>query len=95
MLNVSGTVSDPKGDEALIGVSVSVKGDAARGTVTDLDGKYSLSDVPSDATLIFSYVGFQTVETKVNGRTVIDVEMTEDPEASRRGRCGRLRLAQS
>ena len=80
LLNVSGTVSDPKGGEVLIGVSVSVKGDGKHGTVTDIDGKYSLSDIPSDATLIFSYVGFQSQEVPVNGRTVIDVEMSEDAE---------------
>ncbi|MDE6335896.1 MAG: carboxypeptidase-like regulatory domain-containing protein, partial [Muribaculaceae bacterium] len=79
LLNVSGTVYDPTGD-VLIGVSVSVKGDQKHGTMTDLDGVYTLSDVPSDATLVFSYVGFQAVEVAVNGQTKIDATMHEDSE---------------
>lgn len=78
-LTVSGTVTDPTGD-TLIGVSVSVKGNQTQGTATDLDGHYSLSNVPADATLVFSYVGFHAVEEKVAGRTRIDVTMHEDSE---------------
>ncbi len=78
-ITVTGTVSDPLGEE-LIGVSVSVKGDQKHGTVTDLDGSYKITDVDSDATLIFSYVGFQAVEVAVNGRDKIDVTMHEDSE---------------
>ncbi|MDE5808131.1 MAG: carboxypeptidase-like regulatory domain-containing protein, partial [Muribaculaceae bacterium] len=66
LLTVSGTVYDSTGD-VLIGVSVSVKGDQKHGMHTDIEGNYSLSEVPSDATLIFSYVGFGAVEEKVNG----------------------------
>ena len=78
-VNVSGTVSDPVG-EVLIGVSVSVKGDQKHAIATDFDGNYTLSDVPSDGTLVFSYVGFKAVEVPVNGRTKIDVTMHEDSE---------------
>ena len=78
-VNVSGTVTDPVGD-ALIGVSVSVKGNQTHGIATDFDGHYTLSNVPSNATLVFSYVGFQAVEMPVNGRTKIDVTMQEDSE---------------
>lgn len=79
LLTVSGTVSDPTG-EVLIGVSVSVKGDQAHGISTNYDGEYTLSDVPSDATLVFSYIGFGSVEEAVGGRTKIDVVMQEDSE---------------
>lgn len=78
-VNVSGTVTDPTG-EVLIGVSVSVKGDQKHGMATDFDGNYSLSGVPADGTLVFSYVGFQSVEQPINGRTKIDVTMQEDSE---------------
>ncbi|MDE6643207.1 MAG: carboxypeptidase-like regulatory domain-containing protein, partial [Muribaculaceae bacterium] len=78
-VNVSGTVSDPTG-EVLIGVSVSVKGNPTHGIATDFDGRYTLSDVPSDGTLVFSYVGFKAVEVPVQGKTKIDVIMTEDSE---------------
>ena len=79
LLTVSGTVYDQSGD-VLIGVSVSVKGDQKHGMHTDIDGNYSLDQIPADATLIFSYVGFGAVEEKVNGRTKIDVTMREDAE---------------
>ena len=78
-LTVSGTVTDPIG-EVLIGVSVTVKGDPTKGAATDFDGNYTIKDVPSNSTLIFSYVGFQSVEQPVNGRTTVDVTMHEDLE---------------
>lgn len=78
-LNVSGTVTDPTG-EVLIGVSVSVKGDQKIATPTDYEGHYTLAGVPSDGTLVFSYVGFKAVEVAVGGRTRIDVTMHEDSE---------------
>lgn len=79
LLTVSGTVYDATGD-VLIGVSVSVKGDQKHGTSTDLDGVYTLNDVSSDATLVFSYVGFGAVEEKIGGRTHIDVTLRENAE---------------
>ena len=78
-LTVMGTVTDPIG-EVLIGVSVSVKGDQTKGTATDIDGQYQLKDVPSNATLVFSYVGFQSKEVALNGRTTLDVTLSEDLE---------------
>ena len=78
-IDVSGTITDPTG-EALIGVTVSVKGNPTQGTATDFDGKYTLKNVPSNGSLIFSYVGFGSVEEKVNGRKIIDVVMHEDAE---------------
>lgn len=79
LLKVSGTVSDPTG-EVLIGVSVSVKGDQEHGIATGFDGDYVLGNVPANATLVFSYVGFKAVEVPVNGRTKIDVTMEENSE---------------
>lgn len=78
-LNVSGTVTDPTG-EVLIGVSVSVKGDQKIAAPTDYEGHYTLAGVPSDGTLVFSYVGFKAVEVAIAGRTHIDVTMHEDSE---------------
>lgn len=76
---VTGTVYDNTGD-VMIGVTVSVKGKQQIGTATDIDGKYELSNVPDDGTLVFSFVGFQAVEKKVAGLSVIDVTMQEDAE---------------
>lgn len=74
-LTVTGTVLDPEG-EPLIGASVVVRGETL-GTATNIDGEYSIS-VPSDGTLVFSYVGYDTQEISVNGRTTIDVNMKEN-----------------
>ena len=71
---VTGTVMSE--GEPLPGASVLVKGTSV-GTVTDLDGHYSIS-VPSGATLVFSFVGLKSHEEKVNGRTVINVELQTD-----------------
>lgn len=77
-INVTGTVSDAAG-EPLIGVSVSVKGDPTNGIATDFDGVYSLN-VPSNATLLFNYIGYKAVEKAVNGQTTINITMEEDSE---------------
>ena len=71
---VSGRVTDSDG-EALIGVNIQIKG-TTTGTVTDFDGNYSI-DVPDGATLVFSYTGYSEVEEVVNGRSVIDLVMSE------------------
>lgn len=68
-IRVSGTVVS-EGDP-LPGVSVLVKGTGV-GTITGIDGKYSIN-VPSDGTLVFSFIGLKSVEHKVGGRSVINV----------------------
>lgn len=70
---VSGTVTETETGDPLIGVSILVKGTAS-GTVTDLDGKYSVN-VASDGALIISYTGMATQELNVNSRTIIDVSL--------------------
>ncbi|MDT7829205.1 SusC/RagA family TonB-linked outer membrane protein [Pricia sp. S334] len=75
---VSGTVSDSMGP--LPGASVVVKG-TTQGAQTDFDGNYTLSDVPADATLVFSYIGYATQEVPVNGQSTIDVTLQEDAQA--------------
>ncbi len=73
-IKVSGTVLNSLGSP-LSGVSVSEKG-STNGTSTDASGSYSIS-VADGATLSFSYVGYTTVEEKVNGRTTITVVLTQ------------------
>lgn len=77
-IKVKGCVTDATG-EPLIGVTVLVKG-TAKGTSTDIDGNYALSDVADNSTLIFTYVGYKQVDENVKGRTTIDVTMHEDSE---------------
>lgn len=71
---VKGVVTDAETGEPLIGVSVVVPG-TTHGIATELDGSYSLSDVPVDGSLEFSYLGYETKTVAVGGRTVIDVKL--------------------
>ncbi len=73
---VTGTVTDKSG-MPLIGVSVVEKG-TTNGNVTDIDGKYSVK-VEKGKTLVFSYIGYQTQEVKVES-SVINVTMNEDSQ---------------
>ncbi len=73
---VSGKITDSS-SSPLPGVAVVLKG-TTRGTVSDSNGQYSLSGVPADATLVFSFVGMKPQEISVAGKTNIDVTMTED-----------------
>lgn len=74
--SVSGTVKDAQDGTSLPGVTVRIKG-TQTGAVTDIDGKYMLS-AQSDDVLIFTYVGYQTIELAVGGRSVIDVDLATD-----------------
>ncbi len=74
-IEVSGKVTDENGDP-LPGASVTVAG-TATGTVTDMDGNYSIT-VPDGATLIFSYIGFETMRVSVDNRTQINVTLKTD-----------------
>ncbi|MGA9590227.1 MAG: carboxypeptidase-like regulatory domain-containing protein, partial [Salegentibacter sp.] len=75
---ISGTVSDATGP--LPGVTVMVKG-TTKGTTTDFDGNYTLSNVPEDGTLVFSFIGYAPQEIQISGRNEIDVAMESDTEA--------------
>jgi TonB-dependent starch-binding outer membrane protein SusC len=75
-LTVTGRVSDKSGS-GLPGVTVQVKG-TSKGAQTDLDGKYSVSGVPSKGTLSFSFVGMTSQEVAVGGRSSINVTMADD-----------------
>ena len=76
-ITLTGVVTEVSG-APLPGVNVFVN-ELSIGTITDADGRYSLS-VPSDATITFSFTGFQTLEVPVDGRTSIDILMTESAE---------------
>lgn len=78
-VTVKGIVTDKTG-ETVIGASVVEKGNTGNGTITDIDGKYTLS-VPSNATLVFSYVGMTTQEIAVKGQNSIYVILNEDAQA--------------
>ncbi|HKJ44135.1 MAG TPA: carboxypeptidase-like regulatory domain-containing protein, partial [Sunxiuqinia sp.] len=73
---VHGKVTGEDG-EPIPGATVMVKG-TTQGTITDSDGLYNLSDVPGNATLVFSFVGMHTLEMAVNGEPLINVILSEE-----------------
>ena len=77
--NVSGRVTDEKG-ESLPGVNILIKG-SARGTITDIEGNYRINIPGNAVTLVFSFVGYQSQEVNVAGRTYIDVILLEDMQS--------------
>lgn len=74
--NISGRVTDTNG-EPIVGANVIIKG-TTQGTVTDTNGQFSLANVPADATIVVSFLGFDQEEVEVNGQTNINVVMIED-----------------
>ena len=75
---ISGTVNIAGNkDTGLSGVGVAVKG-GKLAVATNASGFYRITNVPSNATLVFTYVGFETAEVKINGRTQINVELKEN-----------------
>ncbi|PKP29392.1 MAG: TonB-dependent receptor [Bacteroidetes bacterium HGW-Bacteroidetes-18] len=79
-IEIRGVVTSSEDGSPLPGTSVSVLG-TTKGVVTDFDGKYNLSNIDGNATLVFSYVGFATQQVKVESRTVINVIMEPDAES--------------
>ena len=73
---VSGKVSDSSG-QLLPGVSIVIKG-TNTGTVTNFDGTYTLANVPTNATLVFSFIGMKTQEISLGSKTTINVVMIEE-----------------
>ena len=84
-LTVTGTVTDNLGP--VIGASIQVEG-TSNGCITDIDGNYTLPNVPANATLVFSYIGYQTQKIAVGGKTKIDVKLASQPIAAGSCRSG-------
>ncbi|ADB41037.1 SusC/RagA family TonB-linked outer membrane protein [Spirosoma linguale] len=76
---VTGKVTDPTGS-VLPGVSIQVKG-TQRGTNTNGEGVYTLTNVPDNATLVLSFIGYTTQEVAVGNRTTVDVQLADDTKA--------------
>ncbi|MCD8269946.1 MAG: carboxypeptidase-like regulatory domain-containing protein [Parabacteroides sp.] len=73
---IKGTVADQKGNP-IIGANIVEKGNPANGTITDVNGNYSLA-VSGNAVLVASYIGYNKIEIPVNDRSVVDIVLTED-----------------
>ncbi|WP_343486704.1 TonB-dependent receptor [Allomuricauda sp. d1] len=78
-ITISGTVTDSQA-QPLPGANVIVKG-TTTGVQTDFDGNYTLTDAPSDGTLVFSYIGFSPQEIAVNGQATINASLQEDTQS--------------
>ena len=76
---ITGTVTSSDDGFPLPGTSVIIKG-TTTGTTSDFDGNYELNNVAGDATLVFSYIGFTTIEVPVNGQSQINVALQEDAQ---------------
>ncbi len=78
-ITITGKVTDENG-ATLTGVSIVVKG-TQRGTTTDANGKYSLAVPSENATVVFSFVGYQVFETVVGRQTMLNVILKDDNKA--------------
>src|SRR5690554_3572456 len=76
-VTVSGTISSQENGELLPGVNILVKG-TTTGTVSDMDGAYSLTVQDENATLVFSFIGFSNQEVPINGRSQINITLVPD-----------------
>jgi TonB-dependent starch-binding outer membrane protein SusC len=77
---ITGTLRDSKTNQKIPGVTVTIKG-STNATVTDFDGTYKINVANSKETLVFSYIGYTTIEEAVNGRAVINVSLNEESNA--------------
>lgn len=78
-ITVTGQVLDDTG-LSVIGASVVLKGNPSKGTVTDIDGNFTLPGVPSDGTLVISSIGMKPIEVAIKGRTSIKVTLHPDTQ---------------
>ena len=75
-MTITGKVTDEAGIP-LPGVNIFIKGTTV-GSISDLDGNYTLTVTEQDAVLVYSYVGFATIEEPISGRTTINVVLSEE-----------------
>lgn len=75
---ITGIVQDALGPIA--GANIIVKG-TTNGNITDMDGKFTLENVPANATLVISYIGFTPQEIRVGNQTTFNITLQEDSEA--------------
>ncbi|HCE56145.1 MAG TPA: TonB-dependent receptor [Lutibacter sp.] len=79
-IEIRGVVTTSEDGSPLPGTSVAVLG-TTKGVVTDFDGKYLLSNIDANATLVFSYVGYKTLKIEIQGKTIIDVVLEPDAQS--------------
>lgn len=75
--NILGLVTDEKSGEFIIGANVRIKG-SQLGTVTDMDGKFSLSNIPENSVLEISYIGYEKMEIPIKDKTSIAIKLRKN-----------------
>lgn len=78
-VTVKGSVTDVNG-EAIIGATIVEKGNPSHGTITDIDGSFTLTNIAENGTLQISYVGMKPLEVPLNGRTDVNLVLEPDVE---------------
>lgn len=78
-INITGKVTSSENNEPLVGVSIRVEG-TDKGTITDVDGNFTLT-APSDAVLLFTFIGFETQKVSVNNQAVINISLVNSASA--------------
>ncbi|MDO5035738.1 MAG: TonB-dependent receptor [Porphyromonas sp.] len=78
-ITVKGTILDEL-NEPVISATVVVLGEPNKGAISDFDGHFTITDVPSDAILRISYVGYQTQEVPLNGQRELTIQLMPDSE---------------
>src|SRR5690606_9028547 len=76
--NITGVVRASDGEN--VSANIQIKG-TTRGSSTDAQGRYSIQNVPKDAVLVFSSIGYKTVEIALTGNNVVDVTLQRDAQA--------------
>lgn len=71
---VTGTITDATTNEPLTGVNISIEG-TTKGVISDVNGKYAIEVLEENATLVFSYIGYETLKIKVEGQSSLDVKL--------------------
>jgi TonB-dependent starch-binding outer membrane protein SusC len=79
-LTVQGKITDSRTGDALAGVNIVVQG-TITGAISDGSGNYSINVPSASSTLVFSYVGYTNLSVRVNGRTTLDVSLTQEAKA--------------
>ncbi|TRX16039.1 SusC/RagA family TonB-linked outer membrane protein [Flavobacterium franklandianum] len=77
-ITVSGTITSAEDKLPIPGVTIMVKGNSKMGVISDYDGKYKITIPSSGATLVFSSIGFKTIEKQIKGQSVVNVVMSVD-----------------
>jgi TonB-linked SusC/RagA family outer membrane protein len=79
-ITITGIVTDESG-EPVIGASIIEKNNPSHGTVTDIDGKFTMTNLPENTILQFTYVGMKPQEVAIEGKTIIYITMEPDIES--------------